>query len=581
MIRRESAAARRRRCLTGLVGFNNVGGDDLGPDQRVVQNGAKSMRPLAALVIASLLSATASAAELDCEQLQRSGIAGVKVLSTSEVVGSLPAADVVKGRGPDANKVNPHLLNLPPFCRVIAILNPVPRSRIEIEVWLPRQWNGKLLGIGSHGFGGNFERGDMAMGLHRGYAVVTSDLGHSSGTNERQAGFNVGLAEFAVGNEVAVDDFAWRATHEMTVAAKNLVTLRYGAAPRRSYFDGCSNGGRQAMREAQQFPGDYDGIVAGSAAMNWTRSFASTLAQFQSGTLPSGERITAQRLLLAHNAAIAACDRLDGLADGLINDPTRCNWKPDALLCKAGGDRNDCLTADEVAAIARVENPLRHPVSGEELYVGLAPGSESSWRNMLSLNAVTANYYRYMVVNDPKWQPGPETNVFDLLQKSEQPGSPGNRINSVNPDLSAFRARGGRLIQYHGWNDPSFAPADAPRYYAEVVDLQSGPDKLQRTQDFYRLFMTPGMAHCSGGEGPVNFGALDHAPAAAIDAKHDVLAALALWVEKGVAPNSIIATQVEDGKHSQRQMPLCPWPKVAAYVGGDANSASSFACRAK
>ena len=526
-------------------------------------------------------TAQSVAAEPTCEQLQRAGIAGMQVLTAAEVVGSLPAADAVNGRGPDANKINPYLLHLPPFCRVIAILNPVPRSRIEIELWLPKQWNGKLLGIGSHGFGGNFERGDMAMGLHRGYAVVTTDLGHSSKTNERQAGFNVGLAEFAVGNEVAVDDFAWRATHEMTVAAKQLVRMRYGAAPRRSYFDGCSNGGRQAMREAQQFPRDYDGIIAGSAAMNWTRSFASTLLQFQSGTLPSGNKLTAPRLQMAHDAAIAACDRLDGLADGLINDPTRCNWKPEALLCKAGADQSQCLTADEVAAIARVENPLRHPVSGEELYVGLEPGSESLWRNMASLNAVTANYYRYMVVNDAKWLPGPETSVVDLLEKSEQPGSPGTRINSLNPDLSAFRAGGGKLIQYHGWNDPSFAPADAPRYYAEVVDLQSKPDKLQRTQGFYRLFMTPGMAHCYGGEGPVNFGALDHAPAPAIDAKHDVLAALDLWVEKGVAPDSIIATQFADDRQPQRQMPLCPWPKVAAYVGGDANNASSFVCRAK
>jgi feruloyl esterase len=550
-------------------------------DKRVARNMVRALRLPTVLVIASLLSATAGAAGLRCEQLLHAGVAGLKVLAASEVVGSLPAADNVNGRGADANKVSPYLLNLPPFCRVSAILNPVPESRIEIELWLPQQWNGKLLGIGSHGFGGNFERGDMAMGLHRGYAVVTSDLGHSNKTQERQAGFNVGSAEFAVGTDVTVDDFAWRATHEMTVAAKKLVKLHYGAGPGRSYFDGCSNGGRQSMREAQQFPGDYDGIVAGSAATNWTRSMASTVVQFQSGILPSGERMTLPKLRLAHDAAIAACDRLDGLADGLIVDPTRCTWKPQALLCKAGADPGSCLTADEIAAVERVESPLRDPVSGKELYVGMPPGSEIFWRNMLSTNAVTNNNYRYLVVHDPKWQPGAETNVIDLIEKSEQPGSPGNRINSMNPDLSAFRKRGGKLIQYHGWNDPSFAPADTPRYYAEVVDLQSGPDRLQRAQGFYRLFMVPGMAHCYGGEGPINFGGLDHASSAAIDAQHDVLAALDLWVEKGVAPDSIIATQVADDKQPQRQMPLCPWPKVAAYLGGDANNASSFVCRAK
>ena len=553
----------------------------MGTDRRYAQNRVWGLRLTAALVIAFLFSTPAGAAELQCEQLQRARIAGMQVLAAAEIVGSLPTADLVNGRGADANKVNPYLLNLPPFCRVSAILSPMPQSRIEIELWLPKQWNGKLLGIGSHGFGGNFERGDMAMGLQRGYAVVTSNLGHSNKTQVRQAGFNVGSAEFTVGSEVTVDDFAWRATHEMTVAAKKLVKLHYGSGPGRSYFDGCSNGGRQSMREAQQFPGDYDGLIAGSAAMNWSRSMASTVLQYQSGILPTGERMTPAKLRLAHDAAIAACDRLDGLADGLIVDPTRCTWKPQALLCKAGADPGVCLSADEVAAVERVESALRDPVSGKELYVGMPPGSEIFWRNMLSTNAVTNNNYRYLVVNDPQWLPGAATNVVELIEKSERPGSPDTRINSMNPDLSAFRARGGKLIQYHGWNDPSFAPADTPRYYAEVVALQSGRDKLQPTQGFYRLFMVPGMAHCYGGEGPVNFGGLDHAISPAIDAQHDVLAALDLWVEKGVAPEHIIATQVADDKQPQRQMPLCPWPAVAAYVGGDANSASSFVCRAK
>jgi feruloyl esterase len=549
--------------------------------KRVVQISVTGMRLLAALGFAALYSAAASAAELSCDQLQRASVAGMQVLAVSELVGSVPAADVVHGRGADAGKINPHLLNLPAFCRVNAILSPVPRSRIEIELWLPQAWNGKLLAIGSHGFGGNIERGDMAMGLHRGYAVVTSDLGHSSRSNERQAGFNVGSAEFAVGNEVAIDDFAWRATHETAVAAKELVKLRYGAGARRSYFDGCSNGGRQAMREAQQFPGDFDGIIAGGAAMNWTRAFASTLFQFQSGTLADGKRVTLPKLQLAQKAAIAACDRQDGLADGLINNPQACRWQPRALLCKTGGDENQCLNNAEVAAIERMQQPLQHPGTGEFLYDGLAPGSESYWRNMLSFNAVTANYYRYMVLNDPKWQPDAATNVYDIIRQSEQAGSPGVRINSINPDLSAFRARGGKLIQYHGWNDPSFAPGYAPRYYAEVVELQSGPNKLERTQDFYRLFMAPGMAHCHGGEGPIHFGALDHSPATPIDARHDVLEALDLWVEKGTAPDTIVATQLAVGGQPQRQMPLCPWPKTAVYASGDPNNASSFVCRAK
>lgn len=200
--------------------------------------------------------------------MQQRPFPNIQIVAARNVIGSLPAQNQVNGRGAAASRVDHYLVDLPEFCRVNAILRPVAGSRIEIEVWLPKDWNGKLLGIGSHGFGGNFERGDMGMALHRGYAVATSDLGHSSRDRETQAGFNVGDASFAIGNEAAIDDFAWRATHEMTVAAKALVRRFYGKGPRRSYFNGCSNGGRQAMREAQQFPKDYDGIIAGSAAMN-------------------------------------------------------------------------------------------------------------------------------------------------------------------------------------------------------------------------------------------------------------------------------------------------------------------------
>lgn len=525
------------------------------------------------------MSAAASAAGRSCEQLRTAQVKGVQVSATTEVIGTLPTEDLVKGRGQDADKVDPHLANLPAFCRVIAILTPVPRSRIEMELWLPAKWNGKLLAIGSHGFGGNFERGDMAMGLHRGYAVVMSDLGHSSREAQRQNNFNVGSGAFAVGNNVAIDDFAWRATHESAVAAKELVKLRYGSGAKHAYFDTCSNGGRQAMREAQQFPDDFDGIIAGSAAMNWTRSFASTVLQYQSGMLPDGSKLTDAKLQLAQKAALAACDRIDGLADGLINDPRECHWQPRTLLCKSGESGGQCLTDAEVAAIERIEASIKDPASGEELFPGLSPGSETHWRNLPAFNAVTANYYRYMVLDDPKWTPDRSTDIVGLIRKSEQAGSPGTRINSMNPDLSAFRKRGGRLIQFHGWNDPSFAAADIPRYYAEVVALQPDADKMRATQDFYRLFMIPGMAHCYGGDGPVNIGALNHSSVRPVDVQHDVLEALDRWVDKRVAPDTITGSQVDAAGRIQRQMPSVTWPKTAVYVKGDANDARSFQCR--
>lgn len=532
------------------------------------------------LVLSALAPGVASAKAMPCADVLKRAPADIEVLAARTVTGRLPAAEEVKARGPANAQVNPYLLDLPAFCRVNAILKPVPRSRIEIELWLPAKWNGKLLGIGSHGFGGNFERGDMAMALHRGYAVVTSDLGHSSRDSARQGGFNVGDARFAIGNDTAVDDFAWRATHQMTVAAKALVKRFYGTAARRSYFDGCSNGGRQAMREAQQFPKDYDGILAGSAAIDWTRSFAATASYFQAGMLPSGRKFDPAKLQLAQNAAIKACDTLDGAADNLLVDPRKCGWKASELLCRPGQDASTCLTGEEAAAIDRIHRPIVDSRTGALVYDGLVAGSEASWRNMFTFNAVTANFFRFMVMDDATWTPTADTDLFALLARSEMPGAPGVRINSTDPDLSAFRAGGGKLIQYHGWVDPSFAPSDATNYYEEVVDLQDGPDKLARTQAFYRLFMVPGMAHCYGGQGPINFGALDHEPSPVPDADHDILAALDRWVEKGVAPKRIVATEFADDRTVKRQMPLCPYPKFAIYRAGDIAKPESYVCRA-
>ena len=401
-----------------------------------------------AALLMALMPATALAAPLACAQLTKASLPGMRIVSAIETRDTLPAADLVRLRGEKAQLVNPFLRNLPPFCRVIATLTPVPGSRIGIELWLPATWNGKLLGIGNHGFGGEFERGDMAMGMHRGYAVVTTNMGHGGGVyssknSATQAGFNVGIASFAVGNPVAVEDFAWRATHEMTVAAKALVRHHYGKRARRSYFDACSNGGRQSMREAQQFPNDYDGIISGSAAMNWTRSMASSLYYYRLGSLSAGARMTMPKLRLAQNAAIAACDSLDGLADGLIADPARCNWNPKVLLCRPGADESSCLSADELAAIEGAEAPFKDPRTGELLYEGQAPGSETYWRNMLSGNAVTTNHFRFLVTQNPAWEPSANMDPVALLRLSEQPGAPGLGINSVDPDLSAFRARGG------------------------------------------------------------------------------------------------------------------------------------------
>lgn len=534
------------------------------------------------LAILAAFGSPAAAAPTPCAELARTPLARGAVTSVQELTDGLPKADVPPSRGPDGPYVDPAFSDLPRFCRLSATLSPVAGSRIGIEIWMPDRWNGKLLAIGNHGFGGEFERADMAMGLHRGYAVAATDAGHSA-PYTTAGGFSVGDARFAMqGGAVAVDDYSWRAVHEMTVAAKAIVARRYGAPARRAYFDGCSKGGGQAMREAQQFPADYDGIISGSAAMYATRLMASDLWASRLGDLGGGLRITPAKLQLAQKAATAACDGLDGLVDGVVADVRRCAWRPAELRCKAGQDPGACLTDAEVSAVTRAEEPLRDPATGAWLYDGFAAGSEARWisplGNMGAPNPVTDAYFRYMVTGDPNWSAS-TADPIELLRRSEDPKSALSRSNAVDPNLSGFRRRGGKMIQYHGWSDEAMVPGFAPRYYMEVVDMQPGEDRLGRTQSFYRLFMVPGMGHCAGGSAPVNFGGLAQAPSPTVDGDHDVLEALDRWVEHGSAPERLIATSYPGSGAKPRQMPLCPFPAVATYVGGEIAAASSFTCK--
>lgn len=533
---------------------------------------------VAALTMAALFApARAQAATRTCVELIGRSAPNVQVVTASEIEGSAPQSlkDELVLRS--ARLDDQELRNLPRFCRVRAVLTPVPGSRIGVELWMPAKWNGKLLALGNHGFAGEFEGAYMALGLRRGYAVVTTDTGHSS-RDQTEGTFNVGNAAFAEGNPVAVEDFAWRAIHETTVAAKALVSRHYGMAARRSYFYGCSTGGRQAMREVQQFPDDYDGVISGAAPLYWSRLMTHAIHLYKSGTLPSGGQISQAKLDLAQKAATGACDARDGLIDGVIANPLQCRWQPTSLICRPGGDPATCLTPDEAKAIEAVHAPVKDPKTGAEYYPGLAPGGESSWRLVKAFSPVAANNFRFLVLSNPTWTPDASTDFWGIAALSQAPGAPTSLIDTINPDISAFRQRGGKLIQYHGWNDESMSPRFATQYYAQVIDMQPGSNKVERTQDFHRLFMVPGMNHCYGGSGPTNFGQLRALPSPVLDADHDPLEALDRWVEKNVAPARIVATEYGADGSMKRQMPLCPWPKTAHYGGGHTALASSFIC---
>jgi len=460
------------------------------------------------------------------------------------------------------------ITNLPPFCRVAGVIAPTSESQILFEVWLPLEaWNGKFAGVGNGGWAGVISYGPLAQQLRRGYATASTNTGH-------QAAGGVNAARFAFEKPEQLVDFAYRSHHETALTAKAIVGAFYSKAPQRSYFIGCSSGGYEGLMEAQRFPADYDGIVAGMPANNWTRlmagDFDATLAVFKGGV----NNLPTSVLGILHRAALAACDSKDGVVDGVLEDPRQCAFDPGVLSCAPGQAAETCLTPAQVEAARRVYTGLKDPTTGAQLHPGLVPGSEPFWPNRDPANPfpIPIAHYKWLVFADPDW----DWKSFDFSdpadyqahQKGEAKFAP--ILNATDPNLEAFRQRGGKLLQYHGWNDQLITPLNSINYYESVLSFfaAGGQDRagtLRDVQSFYRLFMAPGMAHCGGGTGPNSF---------------DMQAALEQWVEKGVAPERIVATRSISGV-VDRLRPLCPYPQVAVYKGkGDTNDAASFECRA-
>jgi feruloyl esterase len=499
------------------------------------------MKTLGGFLLPALL-APAMALAAPCNQLKNvvlgQGTVTAAVLVTS---GRLPAAG-----GGDAST----LRDLPAFCRVEATLRPSPDSDIKVEAWLPAAaWNGKLQAVGNGGWGGSIGYNAMAEALRRGYATSSSDTGHRGGS-----------AQFALAHPEKMIDYSYRATHEMTVAAKTLVAAFYGSAPRWSYFNGCSTGGRQALIEAQRFPEDFDGIIAGAAANpkanldSWRIWMAQAMLKDASSFIPPAKYPT------IHRAVMNACDHLDGVTDGLIESPLHCQFDAASLACgPAGGD--SCLTASQVAAAAVVMNPVRDRKTGELIFPRLEPGTERDWARLLGGPGpyeAAIEQFKYIVFSDPAWDWRTFELERDLAAASK---SAGGALAAVSPDLTRFAQRHGKLLMYHGWADPSIAPQASVNYYTRALGATT-PNP--QSTDWLRLFMVPGMGHCRGGAGPDVF---------------DAVSALETWVEKGVAPASMQASRISNGK-VERTRPLCPYPQVARYNGtGSIDDAANFSCQ--
>ena len=452
---------------------------------------------------------------------------------------------------PGTGPATPQFSELRAFCRVVATLTPSSDSHIKIEVWLPiADWNGKFEAVGNGGWAGTISYSWLAAALREGYATASTDTGHADAN-----------ASFAIGHPEKVIDFAYRAVHEMAVKSKAIIAAFYGREPRFSYFTGCSTGGRQGLMEAQRYPEDFDGIIAGAPANDQTHLSAWRIAVEAKILQNPASVVPPAKLALLNRAVLAACDAIDGVKDGLLTDPRQCQFDPATLLC-SGTDRDDCLTAQQIAAIKMGYAPATRK-TGELIFPGLVPGGETGWDMLTAANlepgSIDVGMFGFVAHEDPAW----DWRTFDLDRDTSLIDKKAGFIDAVNPDLSAFRASGGKLLIYHGWNDGGSSGAISPlntiKYYASVLARMGSSQ-----QGWLRLFIVPGMAHCGGGPGPnqVNW-----------------MAALERWRESGIAPDRLIASRVSDN-HVNMTRPICSYPAVAKYNGaGSTNDAENFACK--
>lgn len=447
----------------------------------------------------------------------------------------------------------------PEFCRVLILVPP----EIKIEVSLPARWNRRLYMFGNGGYAGeNLEApGRVAVrnaALKLGFTVTQTNTGHDAAVEP--------LASFAVHPQKLVD-FAFRSLHVTAQTAKRVAEAYYGSRPMRSYFNGCSTGGRQALMLAQRFPEDFDGIVAGAPVLDYVGTRLRSIATYQA---LAAAPIPVAKLKLLAERIYALCDARDGLTDGLIGDPRRCPFEParDLPVC-TGAENEQCFTRGQIAALETIYRDV--VVNGRRVAPGFPVGGEiagpngrSGWdgwilrEGQLSQSALYAeSALRYMTF--PRPVPEYELGWFQLERDASRLEWLGKLVSATETDLSRFRDRGGKILMYFGWADPALNPLMGVEYY-EAVERRLGPS----TRDFFRLYMMPGVFHCGGGVGPACF---------------DPLAHLIAWVEQGRAPEAIVASQVAEGGKVVRTRPLCPYPEVARYQGqGSIDEAGSFRC---
>lgn len=445
------------------------------------------------------------------------------------------------------------------ICRVSAHVSSGADSNIKLRVWMPAHWNGKLYGAGGGGFSGGLAIDGIVLTdpVNEGYAGITTDAGHDHSEE----------VVWALNHPQKIADFGNKANHLGAVAAKAIIAGYYRAPARRAYFHGCSNGGRDALMLAQRYPKDYDGIIAGAPANNWTALMSAFRRNEQIVRMSPGVDSLSPKLGLVHDAVMKQCDDLDGVKDGLIGNPKACHFDPAVLQCKAGA-QSECLSTPEVAAFRGIYQGTRTS-DGKIVMPGFSPGSEYQWKEWFTppkapAPAMGRDFYRYMVYSDPNWDATAFVLDRDYPVAKRRTSA---MLDATNPDVRPFLRRGGRLLMYHGWDDAAIPPQNSISYFEEARRAAGS------RADQMRLFMVPGMAHCGGGNGPNSL---------------KPLKALETWIERGEAPQQLIATRYENellgrlGKPTKvlRSYPTCSWPKTPHYKGSGAiEQADSYECR--
>lgn len=494
--------------------------------------------------------AATSVAPSSCESLRASaGAPGITVDAADLVpAGFLP---------PGERRAIPE-----PFCRIQASARPSTDSDIKFEVWMPleNKWNGRFLATGGGGNSGAIWYGRLRDGLERGYATLSTDNGHKS------RGGNVHEQSWAIGHPDKVIDFGYRAQAVTASAGKTIIQAFYGTAAAKSYWIGCSQGGGKGLMQAQRFPKNFDGIVAGAPVFDWVGAMFSPAWVSVKGMRDPAQLVPRSKLPMIHKAVLAQCDAADGLADGLLQEPLKCGFEPATLACPAGVDRADCLTPGQVSAMRRFYEPIRDK-TGQAVFPGYPRGGEltSAWLGKTEPGTTSwSGLWTGPVFENANYDIVRNLDVDGLADFQHAKQKLGPIYDAVDPDLSAFAQRGGKLIVWHGLHDELVSPLRTMAY----VDAVSQRMGSERTSAFMRAYFEPGVNHCRGGVGPISD-------------EYELLAKVVNWVEKGEPPNAVTGTHRKASGEVDRTMPICPYPQVARHDGkGPTNLAGSFNCKA-